>query len=80
MEQKALNLLKTTELYNTETVIFMVYSHISIKLMKGKGRGSERKGLQVMGPDVVTDESRVVPYGPHQVFLIPAHSFNLTHK
>ena len=48
--------------------------------MKGKGRGSERKGLQVMGPDVVTDESHVVPYGPHQVFIIPIHSFNLTNK
>ena len=80
MEQKALNLLKTTELYNTERVIFMVCSYISIKLMKGKGRSSEKKGLQVMGPDVVTDESHVVPYGPHQVFIKPAHSFNLTNK
>ena len=76
----ALNLLKTTELYNTERAIFMVCSYISMKLMKGKGGGSERKGLQVMGPDVVTDESRVTPYSPHQVFIILAHSFDLTNK
>ena len=78
MEQKALNLLKTIELYNNERVMFIVCSYILIKLMKGKGRGSE--GLQVMGPDVVTDESRVIPYIPHQVFIIPTHSFNLTNK
>ena len=76
----ALNLLKTTVLYNTERVVFMVCSYISMNLMKGKGGGSEKKGLQVMGPDVVTDESHVVPYSPHQVFIIPAHSFDLTNK
>ena len=79
MEQNALNLLKTTELYNTESDIYGMQPYLN-KLMKGKGRGSERKGLQVMGPDVVTDESHVVPYGPHQVFIIPIHSFNLTNK
>ena len=72
-------MLNTTELRILK-VIFMVCSYISIKLMKGKGRSSEKKGLQVMGPDVVTDESHVVPYGPHQVFIKPAHSFNLTNK
>ena len=60
--------------------IFMVCSYISVKLMRGKGWGNEKKGLRVMGLDVVTDESCVVPCSPHQAFIIPAHSFNLTNK